>query len=117
MLRFSGEKGREALCHGVAEGKKPNNGRGNREEAVPLERRVDQIHAKGAEADPQDVFPLIADNTATTVAARCVCVDHDGCEEERQICHPERRIKRSKISVQDGEEVLPGPTKHLVLTR
>jgi hypothetical protein len=52
MLRLSGEEWREALRHGVAQRKEPNKGGGNREEAVPLECGVDQVHAEGGEADP-----------------------------------------------------------------
>jgi hypothetical protein len=69
MLRLSGEEWREALRDGVAQGEEPNKRGGNREEAVPLECGVDQIHAEGAEADPQDVLPLVTHHPTTAVAA------------------------------------------------
>jgi hypothetical protein len=69
MLRFSCKKWREALRDGIAQRKKSNKRGGNREEAVPLERGIDQVHAEGAEADPEDVLPLVADNSASAVTA------------------------------------------------
>ena len=117
MLRFSCKKWREALRDGIAQRKKSNKRGGNREESVPLECGVDQIHAEGAETDPEDVLPLVAHHPTPTVAAGRERVDQDRCKEEHQISNPERRIEGSKVRIQDGEEVLPRPTKHLVLTR
>ena len=114
MCSLTGELWGEAVYDGVTQQVEADQRGGNREDAVPLKRGVDEVEAEGGDADPEQVLPLITEHAPGTRAACCNRIRNDCHDEEGEVDHPERRVEGAEPRVQCDEEILPGPLRHCV---